>query len=187
MSDGTSTGPQQDADRIVLSVAEVAHRLSVTPDAVRARLHRGTLPGEKVAGEWRVFLPRAAPPSPHVPTGTQQGPTGPQQATDRMVPVEALAAKDALIDALQADVEYLRDQLDRRSRELAAERERFDVLHREALERIPRRLALTSGETEQDGAELRQDAPGAAETPEPPPDASPSGFLGWWRRLWGGA
>ena len=38
---------QQDTDRIVLSVPEAAERLRVTPDAIRARLHRGTLDGEK--------------------------------------------------------------------------------------------------------------------------------------------
>jgi hypothetical protein len=58
-----------------------------------------------------------------------------------------------LIDHLKAENDYLRDQLDQRSRELAAERERFDVLHREALGRIP---ALGAG----------QDAPVAARAPQ---------------------
>jgi hypothetical protein len=48
-----------------------------------------------------------------------------------------VAAKDETIARLDAEVAYLRAQLDHGRRELAAERERFDVLHREALARIP--------------------------------------------------
>ncbi len=49
---------RQDASRDVLAVHQAADRLGITHDAVRKKLQRGTLPGEKVAGEWRVFLPR---------------------------------------------------------------------------------------------------------------------------------
>jgi hypothetical protein len=34
-----------------VSVAETAERLGLTPDAIRARLHSGTLEGDKIAGE----------------------------------------------------------------------------------------------------------------------------------------
>lgn len=54
---------RQDADRMPaagVEVAEAARRLGVTPDAIRARLHRGTLAGEKVEGTWRVHLPAEA-------------------------------------------------------------------------------------------------------------------------------
>ncbi len=82
-----------------------------------------------------------------------------------------------LIGQLKEENAYLRDQLDQRSRELAAERERFDVLHREALARIP---ALGAG----------QDTPQASPTPrhvtetvEPAGDAS----VPWWKfwERWG--
>ncbi len=81
------------------------------------------------------------------------------------------------IDQLKEENVYLREQLDQRSRELAAERERFDVLHREALARIP---ALGAG----------QDAPTSAPQPqheaqpvEPAADAS----VPWWKfwERWG--
>ena len=85
---------------------------------------------------------------------------------------------NALVDHLRDEVKFLRSQLadtqaalDQRSWELAAERERFDVLHREALTRIP---ALGAG----------QDAPVAAPTPQQeaePANAAPHTSSPWWR------
>ncbi len=82
-------------------------------------------------------------------------------------------AVEALIESQQAEIAYLREQLAERSRELAAERERFDVLHREALARIP---ALGAG----------QDAPVAAHKPQPeaqPVEPAADTSVPWWR-LW---
>jgi hypothetical protein len=97
-----------------------------------------------------------------------------------------IAAKDETIDRLDAEVAYLRDQLDMSRRELAAERERFDVIHREALSRIE---ALTAGETArpQDIGSVENVAPGATgeavrdteSEREPPPD--PIGPPAWRR------
>ena len=54
-------------------------------------------------------------------------------------PTEQPTERDptALVAHLEAEVAFPRDQLDRRSRELAAERERSDVLMREAMARTP--------------------------------------------------
>jgi len=88
----------------------------------------------------------------------------------------AVAAKQAMIDRLSDEVAYLRDrnnteitylqerlqhrdaELGQRGRELAAERERADVIQQLALQRIE---ALTATVAEQ-----REEAPEAA--PEPP-------------------
>ncbi|MDP9365691.1 MAG: helix-turn-helix domain-containing protein, partial [Chloroflexota bacterium] len=81
MSDRPPTADQQDAgsrDSHSLSVAEAAQRLGITPDAVRGRLHRGTLYGEKVGTEWRVFLPDVEAPTADR-QATQQPPTAAQQ------------------------------------------------------------------------------------------------------------
>ncbi len=86
-------------------------------------------------------------------------------------------AVESLLEGQHQEIAYLREQLAERSRELTAERERFDVLHREALARIP---ALSAG----------QDAPSAApavhrtaESTEPTPATS----VPWWRfwERWG--
>lgn len=102
---------QQDADRTpTVDVAEAARRLGVTPDAVRARLHRGTLDGEKVDGAWRVRLPAEEP------TGTQQDvrqdATAENDSTDR-------TRQDAPTGDLAPMAQLIAD-LARRNEELAA-------------------------------------------------------------------
>jgi len=108
---------------------------------------------------------------------------------------EAVASKQAMVDRLSDEVAYLRDrnnteitylrerlehrdlELEQRSRELAAERERADVIQQLALQRIE---ALTATV-----ADNRQDAPERA--PEPPgrdegvSEGDPSS---WWGRTW---
>ena len=168
----TDPGDRQDAAPAGATVAEAAARLGVTPDAIRRRLHRGTLAGAKTAeGEWRIWFPDAAPGEP----------PGPRQDTARTrqdAPPAETEALRAHVDDLRADVAYLRDQLDQRSRELAAERERADILHREALARIP---ALLAGDV------AGQDAP----TPTPPlgsptmfPARKPPAERRPWWRVW---
>ncbi len=151
--------------------------LGLSTDAVRKRLQRGTIPGEKIGDTWRVFLE----------TNAADGATGPRPDmsshrldSHRTRPEPdrtAAAGPDPLVGTLREEVAYLREQLAERSRELAAERERFDVLHREALARIP---ALGAG----------RDAPSAA--PQPQRDAGsanvdPNASVPWWKfwERWG--
>ncbi len=176
----TVAGDRQDATPEGLTVADAAARLGVTPDAIRRRLHRGTLAGAKtVDGEWRVWLPdgeAGAPPGP-APGPPPGQPPGERQDTARTPPaaqeVAPHPAMEALLESQRQEITYLREQLAERSRELAAERERFDVLHREALARIP---ALGAG----------QDAPVAAREPHhatEPADTTPDTSRSWWRRV----
>lgn len=97
---------------------------TVNADAVRARIRRGTLEAVKCEGEWSVHLPHDA--------GQDTDATQPD--TDR--------AETALIDQLQSENAYLRDRLSDVIRQAASERERADVLQREALQRLE---ALTPG------------------------------------------
>jgi hypothetical protein len=120
-----------------VTVAEAARRLGLSPDAVRGRLQRGTLAGEKIAGVWHVAgaaLPPDTAPTGH-PTGKRQDTTGHRQDADR-------PPDSALVVHLQSENAHLRAELSARSQELAAEREWGDVLMREALGRIE---ALTAG------------------------------------------
>ncbi len=161
-------------------LAAAAARLGISPDATRKRLERGTLRGEKRAGRWLVWLP--------VQVGQPDTPDAPGRQSDVSVdatpdalsgqpdaawtPPDAMASTTReLIDQLKEENAYLRDQLAERSRELAAERERFDVLHREALARIP---ALGAG---QEAPQASPPPRHATEAVEPVGDAS----LPWWR------
>ena len=107
----------------------------------------------------------------------------------------AVASKQAMVDRLSDEVAYLRDrnnteitylrdrlehrdlELEQRSRELAAERERADVIQQLALQRIE---ALTTGMSDQ-----RQDT--SERAPEPPgrdEGASEGDPSSWWGRTW---
>jgi hypothetical protein len=59
-TDRTLTVAQQDTDTtrqdVTVGVIDAARILSVSTDAVRARLRRGTLQGHKINGEWRVII-----------------------------------------------------------------------------------------------------------------------------------
>ena len=192
------TGTRQDADRTVLSVPEAATRLGVTPDAIRARLHRKTLDGEKVNGEWRVYFDSrdANRTSTRQDTDrnaavdrqdSQQDATGTKQDADRQgdspLILQLVAAKDETIETLRSEIDFLRRELDTRNDEL----ERRDVLLREALGRIPQ---LPMG----DSGGIRADPPTASpqahhEEIAVNRDASTSqsapvvASVKWWRRF----
>ncbi len=160
-----------------VTIAEAARVLGLSTDAVRKRLQRGTIPGEKIGDTWWVFL------EDDTATGDRPDVSRHQPDTDRTRPDgdrTTAAAVDPLVETLREEVAYLRDQLDQRSRELASERERFDVLHREALARIP---ALSAG---QDASVAAPFAPGAAQPAEATAARSLSRWATWWRRVFRG-
>ncbi len=168
--DRTPTGIRLDNDRTAVTIAEAARVLGLSTDAVRKRLQRGTIPGEKIGETWRVFLEVDASPVDRPDVSTQR----PDRDRTRPEPDRtATAGPDPLVETLREEVAYLREQLAERSRELAAERERFDVLHREALARIP---ALGAG---QDAPSASPQPRHATEATEPAADSS----VPWWASL----
>ncbi len=105
-------------------IAEAAARLGISVDAVRKRIQRGKLTGQKTDSGWTVVWIE-----PDIRPDTVQTP---------------VPESSALVDDLRDQVAYLRDQLaiEREARadaerRHAADIERRDVLLREALERIP--------------------------------------------------
>jgi len=144
---------------------EAAALLGMTPDALRKKLQRGTIPGTKVDGEWRVARPAVA-----VKPDSDRPRPRPDRDGDR-----------GYLDHLEAEIAYLREQLDVSQRERAAERERFDVIHREALQRIE---ALSPGE---DAILSPRNGPGREETSETddPPSVQPSWLSVAWRKVRG--
>lgn len=141
-----ATGPPPDSDRPpaedLVPLAEAARRLGIGYDAARKRLASGALRGERRGRQVLVWLPRPAPAP--VASGAEPERSGTVPEPDRTPPEPTGGAPDALVAHLEAEVAFLRDELTAARRDLAAERERFDVLHREALGRIP--PALPAGE-----------------------------------------
>jgi len=116
MSDATAT--RRDDATGWLSVAEAALALGITPGAVRKRAERGQLANERgPGGRLRVRL---------LPVGNataRQDTTRPETRRDA---TEAAAAPTALVDALQAEVGYLRSELTRANERLDDERRQRD-------------------------------------------------------------
>jgi hypothetical protein len=73
-------GQRQDS----VPIAEAATLLGLSQEAVRKRLQRGTLDGEKVAGTWHVLLDR-----PDTPSGRQDTVRTDRQDSQDAEPVEA--------------------------------------------------------------------------------------------------
>ncbi len=181
MSDRPPTADQQGTgsrDSRGLSVAAAADRLGLTPDAVRGRLHRGTLYGQKVGTEWRVFLPDEEAPTGHRQatqqpttidqqdaTDDRQPATGERQATDR--------ADDAPLVALVAD-------LARRNEELAAAAAMWQSRAAYLEDRL---LALGAGDTGQDAPQASPAVHHAPETADVAAD-TPVPWWKFWER-WG--
>ena len=152
-------GPQQDAavdaaGHVELPLEEAAARLGITPEALRKRLQRGkTITGYQRGGRWYAALPIELPPVAEASTEPRQVVSGmaghdlppPWQdtATDACSPrpdAEALAAYRQLVDQLQGEVAFLREQLGQRADEL----ERRDVIIAELARRAPQ-LPATAG------------------------------------------
>ncbi|MBA2452485.1 MAG: hypothetical protein H0V47_04905 [Chloroflexia bacterium] len=98
---------------------------------------------------------------------------------------------NALVDHLRGEVDYLRDelsearrQLDAMTRQAASERERADILQREALGRI---AALTATiEERQSVTDAMPETPGSPESVAKGDNGSivEGRTSGLWRRLW---
>ena len=146
--------------------------LGITPDSVRSRLQRGTLPGEKIAGIWQVTLPQGIGgivDNVHNNPGVEdirRVPTGNATGTDGQL-------QDALIEQLRSENRYLRERLEEADRQqtqmldqLAEERRRADVLQ-----------ALGTGTTPDTSPEAPQ---------SPVRDGTGQSGVLWIRRLWRG-
>jgi hypothetical protein len=94
-------GTRQDATVTVIDAARI---LGVSTDAVRARLRRGTLEGEKIEGEWHVRLPHRQDAD-----RTSAEPTGTQQDSDRTPTVVDLTPLTELIERQAKELADLRE------------------------------------------------------------------------------
>ncbi len=106
-----------------LPLADAARRLNISYGTVHKRLQRGHLTGIKRGGRWYVFLDeldkRPDGDSPHLDNGIDQaGPPPDAQHDTNQTNLDS--NPDALIAALQADVEFLRAEVVRKDHIIAA-------------------------------------------------------------------
>jgi hypothetical protein len=156
-----------------VTVPEAAARLGVTPDAVRRRLHRGTLAGDKTEeGQWRVWLPE---PVPEAETGDRPDAARSSPGPDTTPPGRSPADAE-LIEALQATVTDLRTRLDAEGEA----RRRADHIILELSRRSPE---LGTGE---DALQNANTGPQSGTVASEPSDTTRPAWRRLWRRVTGG-
>lgn len=126
-----------------LTIREAAEHLGLSDNTIRRRLKDGQLRGEQEENaqgfRWHVLIDHEGDPPTQEPTQTANH----EDATvNQAVNQPPTRGDQAMIEHLEGEIEYLRDQLATTIRQAAAERERADVLQREALQRI---VALSAG------------------------------------------
>jgi len=164
--DGDRTTFERGARRRT-TVAEAAELLGISAEAVRGRIRRGTLPVEREGGTVYVLLDPASSDR----TDADQSRTIADRPDDRT---------DALISALEGQVEDLREQL-RAERQGHAEARRIIA---GLVERIP---AIDAPQEAADDADTVEEEPEGASprSGTPRPQTAPQ-RRPLWRRVFGG-
>jgi hypothetical protein len=112
-----------------LTIQEAAAKLGIAPEAVRKRLKRGSLEGYKADGRWLVILPDQDADWTRVDSVQDAGMTRPDNGQD--------ATTRELIDALKAEVTFLRRELETRTEAHGEEVRRKDHIIAAFTQRIP--------------------------------------------------
>jgi hypothetical protein len=155
--------PQANHER--LTVAQAAAALGITEGAVRSRIKRGTLATAKEGGNVFVLLG----------DGTSQA----NQTPSDDVPNDQLQ----LIEALQDQIRYLREQLDAEREARIEEQRRHDTIVAQLTSKIP---AIEAPQEPTDAPETVEEAPESAEHRSATGGAQEGPRRPWWRRMFGG-
>jgi hypothetical protein len=173
------TPPTNDATQEALSIPAAAERLGLTSEAIRMRLKRGTLHGEKIDGRWVVYVPRLD--SDHTATkppadGAQDARDGATERPTERDQARINAAERELIEALRSENAFLRSELASRTEEI----QRRDHIIAGFIQRLPE-LPASVGESGTRASPAQDvDATPYAPAPPPAPDLRP-----WWKRALG--
>lgn len=194
--DRTPTGNREDVQNLnTVDVAEAARRLGVTPDAIRARLHRGTLKGEKVDGQWRVRLPAQENDQRDrfEPTGTQQDTDSQATGQDPNRLDAGDSADRTRQDAPTVDIAPLVEMIERLSRrneELSAAAGMWQARAKhfeEQLQQLAPAVESVGGDADDVVSVPERDETDDQDIEEArEPEASPEGFWARFRRWWAG-
>ena len=163
MGEDRTGEPQANHER--LTVAQAAAALGITEGAVRSRIKRGTLATAKEGGNVFVLLV----------DGTSQA----NQTPSDDVPSDQLQ----LIEALQDQIRYLRQQLDAEREARTEEQRRHDTIVAQLTSKIP---AIEAPQEPTDAPETVDEAPESAEHWSATGGAQEGPRRPWWRRVFGG-
>jgi hypothetical protein len=164
---GEDRAGEPQANHKRLTVAQAAALLGISEGAVRSRVKRGTLPTMREGGTVFVLLGGS----------TSQA----NQPPNTGIPGD----QSELVNALQDQIRYLREQLDAEREARTEERRRHDTIVAQLTSRIP---AIEAPQEE--SADAPESAAEEPERAEPRPDAGiPQEGVqrrSWWRRVFGG-
>ena len=161
---GVYVGMYKKMDRV--TVAEAAARLGVKEQAVRKRMHRGTLVHDKDE-DGRVYV--------YLNPGDESDSTGNSTGTSTEM--------DTLVQSLQDQIEYLRAELQRRGETHAEEARRKDTIIAQLAQRIPELPSSASSPEPCGGPETASDGDSSTETHTN--DTGESRQRSWWRQFFG--
>ncbi len=169
-----------------LPVATAAAALGITSDAVRARIRRGHLRGEKRGGAWFVFLPDPdRPDAKHDSDATQRDtPSGQHDrepdTTDPVATPNATVVTPPVVDLapLAGVIRYQEEIIERQSRELAQLNAAAAMWQERARLFEGQLKQLTAGETP---PETVAEPPGSPETNATRPRGVLDRLRRWWR------
>jgi hypothetical protein len=155
--------PQANHER--LTVAQAAALLGISEGAVRSRIKRGTLPTMREGGTVFVLLGGS----------TSQA----NQPPNTGVPGD----QSELVNALQDQIRYLREQLNAEREARTEERRRHDTIVAQLTSRIP---AIEASQEPTEAAETVEEEPERAREPRSNAgEGQESEQRPWWRRLFG--
>lgn len=148
-------GESRDVQWDRMTVTEAAEMLKVTQSAIRKRIQRDTIPWDKDT-EGRVYV--------YVDTFEDRPETGDSKSRD-FVPGQS---RDELLEAYKEQVEFLRQELERK-----------DTIIMSLTQRIPE---LESISEPREAPERVSEERGGAAAPSPDEAEKP---ISWWRRFFG--
>ncbi len=177
-----------------LPVATAATALGITSDAIRARIRRGAMRGEKRGGAWFVYVPvderRDTKPDSDATRVTpkhDENPTEPDTLENVTTPD---ATENPTVATSVVDLAPLADLIERQAKELADLREAATIWQIRARQAEEQLKALTAGTSEPETTPeiIRFDPYAPQETPQllQASEPAPTGIAAWFRRLWGG-
>lgn len=149
-------------------VPEAARILGISPEAVRARIQRGTLHKEK-SSDGTVYVRLDADQTRSY--GDRTGDVTDGQSSDQ----------SQLVGSLEEQISFLRAELVTRNEELR----RKDHIIAALTERIPELPAPVSSQESSEAPETASEWPGRGDVPSGQPEPSEPPKRSWWRRFFG--
>ncbi len=166
----------------MLPVATAAAALGITSDAIRARIRRGKMQGEKRDGGWFVFVPDSERPGSDATkpdTSLNTHDIGPD-TEGRVTTPNATVVTPPVVDLapLAGVIRYQEEIIERQSQELAQLNAAAAMWQERARSLEGQLIALNPGETTPSRSSEASGSPRSDDQPV-------HGLRAWWRRLWG--